>query len=494
MTTLTKITLCYIGGILLGYYLSIPPLYLWTAIGLFFLAGLIFFSLKQNLPTALALLILFTLIGLLFYELAITPSRSIPHFRSRHPVEITGTIIRDPDIRQNKTIFVLKPEEVISREQIPPLKGQLRVTIRWPKTTFHYGERIRFSSRLWTPQGPKDEGSFDYRAYLFRQKIYSLMRIDGDDQIVRLGRGRVNPIMGLAIKIKEKMVNIIKLTLPHPSNLVLEGMMLGKRTNLPRKIEWWLEQVGVGHILTASGLHVGFVLFIFLGLFHQALRIPLKGSMLLTIFFVILYTLIAGARPATIRASIMAISIITFYLLDRESSIYHGLALAALIILIINPLTLFDCGFQLSFSATLGIIALSPPIGKYLKRFLRDWLAMPLAISISAQLSIWPLLAYYFNQLSLIAIVANLLIVPLVACGVGFGFASFGLGLMSLELARTVGIVNHLVLTGLINSAHALSLIPYASIYIPRFPTYFIFGYYLILILFSMLVNRKSTG
>lgn len=482
MTTLTRITLSFIGGILLGQSpLSISPLYLWQIGLVLLLIASCFFFLRYHRTTTLLSLFSFLLLGLLFHRLASQVERDILPFRSKAAVQITGTIIRDPVVSQRKTILVLDPEEVVASEDTPPLKGLLQVTIRYPRDSFHYGERIRLLSRLSTPKGPGREGDFDYRAYLARQGIYWLMRLNGDEKIERLGTGRVNPIMALAISLKERIVWIIKNVLPYPSDLVLEGIMLGRSSQLPPEIEEWFKDTGVSHILAASGLNVAFVVFISLGIF-KVLRIPLKWSMFLSLFLVYLYALITGAEPSILRASIMATTVLTAYLIDREINIYHSLALAALAILIINPLTLFDIGFQLSFGATLGIVAMGPPLTSYLKRFLWDWLAASLAVSISAQLALWPILAYYFNQFSLIGVLANLVIVPLSGLGMGLGFAVCLVGLIKIDLARIVGLITHLLLVGLVDSAHLFSLIPHSSIYMPRPSIPFILGYYLVLV------------
>lgn len=492
MTTIIKIALGYIGGILLGQLTpTIPSPYLWAGIGVLFLAASISFLLRYDRITNSLLLTSPLLIGLFSYNLTIEPSWNIPPFSSKGPVKITGTIIRDPDIRGTNTILVIRPEEAVAQEEIPRLKGYIRITIRWPRTTYRYGERIRLSSKLWTPQRPKTNGRLSYRAYLSRKNIYWLIEVKGDKGIIKLGRGEAHPIMKFALYLKERMVKIIRETIPHPESLVLEGITLGERKALPREVKWYFNQVGAGHILTPSGLHVGFVLFIFLGFFHKVLRVPLKRSVFLTIFFIILYALIAGPRPAVIRASIMATVILISHLLDREVNIYHSLALAALIILIVNPLELFDCGFQLSFLATLGIIALAPPIYSYLKRFLWEWLALPLAVSISAQIALWPLFAYYFNQVSLIAVVANLVIVPLTALGMGFGFAVVGIGWVNIKLGRILGFLNHLILMGIVDSACLFSLTPYACLYPPQPPIYLVLTYYFVLTILRVLMECR---
>ncbi|GAJ08876.1 unnamed protein product, partial [marine sediment metagenome] len=115
-------------------------------------------------------------------------------------------------------------------------------------------------------------------------------------------------------------------------------------------------------------------------------------------------------------------------LLERDKHLYNSLALAALIILLLNPFTLFDVGFQLSFMATLGILYLTPHFLGYFRfskpRKFITYILTSLGVSAGALVGVYPIVAFYFNKISLIALISNILVVPQVAIIIALGFAA----------------------------------------------------------------------
>jgi competence protein ComEC len=302
------------------------------------------------------------------------------------------------------------------------------------------------------------------------------MRIKNEENIKKIGIGKVNPLIKLALKVKGKMIRIIRQTLEDPQAALLEGIMFGKRGALPQEIREAFSNVGVAHILAVSGLHVMLVLFIFFT-FFRVLRLSSRSSAGLSIIFVVFYALIVGGRPSVIRASLMAVAGLFALILERDRDLCTSIALAAFIILLINPLSLFEISFQLSFMVVLSIIYLTPYLKSITLKFLPRWIALSLSVSLSAWLGALPLIAYYFNKVSPLAVIANLVVVPLTGIVVALGFLTSFSGIVSPGLARILGAANWLALSGLIKAVKLFSCLPYAFISV-SLPLIFVMGYY----------------
>ncbi|MEW6040188.1 MAG: ComEC/Rec2 family competence protein, partial [Elusimicrobiota bacterium] len=233
------------------------------------------------------------------------------------------------------------------------------------------------------------------------------------------------------------MKNSIRGCLTPDKAAILNGIFIGEKTMLSQEIKDDFTNAGVMHLLVASGLNVGYVTAIF-WFVMRFLPLPNFWRRILLVTPVIAYCFIAGANPPIVRATVMALSVIACYILERESLIYHSLALAAFVIMIFDPPALFGASFQLSFAACLGIFYIYPKLTKsvsgqsevvsgiwyYLRLTLHD-LRLLFCVSLSAQIAVAPLLAYYFYKLSIISIAANLILVPFAGIMLWLCFVQF---------------------------------------------------------------------
>ncbi len=187
--------------------------------------------------------------------------------------------------------------------------------------------------------------------------------------------------------------------------------------------------------MAVSGLHVGLVAALILGLWR---RLGLKGGLPLTLAIVLIcgYAYLTGLRPSAVRAAIMLSLALGALLLDRERDIPTAVSLAALVTLAVNPLLLFTVAFQLSYAATLAIIYLTSPLQALLTRLrLPAAIRGLVAVTLAAQLGVLPLCAYHFEHLPLAALFFNLLLLPLMAPLVGLGITGAALNLIAPPLA-----------------------------------------------------------
>jgi len=423
-------------------------------------------------------------------------------FTEPEEVTLKGKIVSPPEKSAQKITFLLASKEIFS-PSLPSTKVQGNVLINcilldedipFP---YEYGDEIEISGFLKLPPQAVNPGSFDYRKYLARKEIYSLFYVNPDKEIKKISSANKYSLFYWTNLSRKKFLEIISKNLPQEAGEILAGIVLGEKSQLTPEIKKIFIDAGVMHILVVSGLNVGFVVAIFFWLFRWVFYLPRRTAMFLLFPVIIFYLFLTGAEAPVVRASIMAICVLLALLLKRETSIYQALLLALLIILLINPQSLFDVSVQLSFAATLGIVYLST-------KFLRPFLAGPKPIvyslgtfftSLAAQLSVNPLMAYYFHKVSIIAILANLLVVPLAGIILASGFLLIFSSLFGGIILFLVKQLNLFLLTGLIKMVNFFASLPKAIINVPQPGWLFFFWYYFTLLtVFKIYPVRSGTS
>jgi competence protein ComEC len=429
---LVLVALAYIAGIVLGWFwITEPPHFYWFLLCfLLFLAALWLFRLTGIFRVSLLLLIALSGAAACIYT-ATPAEKGILQYAGQH-LYLEGVVIEEPVFDQDLCAYQLQVDLVETREGREKTSGRLLMQIyssAEDAATFQFGERLRLRAVITEPKGLRNPGGFDYRFFLRSQGIDALV-YPYVSQIDRLGTGRTSSILGSAVNLRQQMTAFIDSTLPAPSSSLLIAILFGKSGQLPENVEENFRRAGAGHLMAVSGLHVGLVAALIIGLWR---RLGLKGRLplVLAIILVFAYAYLTGMRPSALRAAIMVSMGLAAVLLERESDLPTAVALAALVTLFINPLLLFTVGFQLSYVATLALIYLYRPLEYFLKTLhLPLFIRSPLAITITAQIGVLPLSVYYFHHLPAGALIFNLLFLPLVAFVVGFGLAGALIGLI----------------------------------------------------------------
>jgi competence protein ComEC len=320
------------------------------------------------------------------------------------------------------------------------------------------GTRVKIETEIERPNGARNPHLFDYRQYLLRQGVYAQIGASAQSYYV-VAQEKIGIIASLIEKGNAKVTQIIQQWIGGDEAMVVIGMIIGDKTEIPENIEKSFKINGVAHILAISGLHVGFLV----ALLMAVLKVlhTRKGSTFIIITLVLIgYCLLTGARPSTIRATIMAVILLGGYSLGRRADSVNALAVAALVILLIKPLDLFDVGFQLSFAAVLAIILFSRRIARRLA-FLLPIVAQSIAVVIAAQIGTIPVMAYHFNTFSVMAFFAN---VPFVFLAGMIVMLSFVLLIVAPVpfINAGVGIVIKALVALLTKCSEGLSQLPWA--------------------------------
>lgn len=403
----------------------------------------------------------------------------------KDPVSLVGLVVSDPNRQERNTSFILKAEELKYGNITKPIYGKVLVKV-YRQGEFAYGERIIFTGKVYRPFSFSKD--FDYRRYLKYQGIYSILSINKTGTWELLEENAGNPLIAFSFSIKHKIRNVFERNLSEFSAGVLNAFILGDRQNLPRYLINMMANLGVVHIIAISGFNVGVVAFIIL-IVLKVFRIPRRPRYILTILLLIIHCILTGANPPVVRATIMAVILLLGYVLEREVNIYNSLALAAFVILVINPWQLLGISFQLSFLSVVFIVSFTPKIEKlFSKKWLqRSWarfLILTFCVSFAAWFGLMPLIAYYFKIVTPIAVFANMIVVPYATMIIVSGLALAFIGLIFPWLAPILGASNEILILVFFKINYLLVGIPGAYFKLPPISIVAVLVYYSVIFLF----------
>ena len=366
---------------------------------------------------------------------------------TRTPLQVEGVVADDVPGTGQRARMLLDVDRVDDGAGWRAAHGRMRLTLRTAHRTWRIGDRVRVSASLRHPRNFGNPGEFDYVAYLARRRIYVTAFVDDDAHVALLGSATTGGF-GRFQQWRRGVGGLFRDTLGSREAAVLSALIIGTDATLPADLRDAFSRAGVSHVLSISGLHIGLVASAGYAVFRWLLtrsewllltaHVP-KLAVALSVAPVLAYAAIAGGNVATVRAVIMVLVFLGAVLVDRERDLLVSLATAAVLILLSAPGSTADISFQLSFAAVLGLT-----IG--LERFwpwwqaweerrllrlrggrMRLWrmVALSAAVTVSALAATMPLTAYHFNQLSLVAPLANAVVVPIL------GSAAVGLGLLA---------------------------------------------------------------
>jgi competence protein ComEC len=398
-------------------------------------------------PHLLAPLIFFAVLGYLSIQPWIVPrfpANHVVHYVDAHKWEITGVIDNDPTHHNRRQRFILRTQTLNHGEVAHSVTGKLRVTVYGQSREMSRGDRIFFPGYLRSFRNFKNPGGFDYRRYMAFKGIWGSTATQGD-KIVILKRAERLTFKRFMDNCRDRISLLIDKTPEGEHRTVLKALIIGQRRQISPLLREAFNRAGVGHLLAISGLHIGIVgtaAFVAFSWLLARFRILLwqawtrKGAALLSFLPILAYAMIAGMSPSTQRALIMVAVFLMAFFFERDQDLMNTLAVAAMAILVINPPALFSISFQLSFVSVLSIIyGLSwvqriglfltdpPKLSVYYAVFKKFGIFF--FVSVFAIFGTLPLVMLYFNQISLVGILANFVIVPLI------GFIVVPLGLLA---------------------------------------------------------------
>jgi len=380
---------------------------------------------------------------------------------------VEGVIVGYPDVRDTRTFYRVRADTLILAGRARPVQGDLLVqAARFP--AFAYGDRVRAGGQLITPPVFDD---FDYAAYLSARGIHSLMR-RGRLELIAAGRG--HPFWAALYRLRAAGSDLLNRALPEPAAALANGMLLGIESGIPPAVDEAFKATGTAHVIVISGSNIALFTGVLMGLLGR--RVGKTRAALPVALAVVCYVLLVGADPPALRAGIMGILYVIAAALGRTSTAYVSLFFSALLMTLINPLSLWDVGFQLSFGATLGLILFTPALQSRVERFLArrlppervrqamGFLNDALIVTMAAQILTLPLIVYYFGRLSVVSLLANFLILPVQPAIMLGGMITLVVGLIWEGLGRIAAAVPWLFLTYTVAVVRTLAAAPLASV------------------------------
>ena len=509
MTThrpLLWITLFFCAGILISRYISPPFLFLCITAMLVSVLSAVF--LNRKIISSVFLVISLIILGAISAEnytyLAQNHIYHVAKYYRGKPISLEGIIVSDVQKRRSfkgvKTTFELDVKRIKTKWGWKKKTGKVLVNI-FRDDTFSYGDALRLEGKLYEPFNFSEDPKFSYKKYLRAKNIYLLFSVkkDGDIEILRSGKG--NFIKGLSLRFKDRLKMIFEKYLSKSEAGLMQALIVGDRYDIPQQINDLFIQTGTAHILAISGFNVGIVAFLVF-LILKVLPGGRRVQPLIAILVLVFYAFLTGTRPPVVRATIMAVVFLLSFLFEKENDPINTLSFAALLLLIANPFNLFDVGFQLSFVSVLSIILLYSRILQWTERFLPQktnrpllFLSQSFAVSLAAWGGVAGLIAYYFDIVTPVTILANLVIIPLISLIVALGLGLLGVCGIPF-LATAFASCLHVMLNLTVAFIYVFSLIPGAYFYLKNVSFWYTLSYYILFvgILFLPTLTELTKG
>lgn len=334
---------------------------------------------------------------------------------------------------------------------------------------FHYGDVVRVAGSLEQIHSPQNPGAPDFTEIRRREGIGYMLRPYRGEIPAFTGRVSGSPLIRAVLMLRERMLEVLRSNHSSGSAELLTGIVFGGSAGLDEQIAGDFRTTGTYHILSASGMNVAILIVAIAGLF-RALNRSTDRAALMMLPVVALYAVMAGGTPSVTRAAIMAAIAVSAALIGRKHDLLNTFFVTVFTMLASCPDCIHDPGFQMSAAGVLGIIVIMPVMKPLIDRLpcrLRPC-GEVMAVSVAVQAAIAPILAWHFNQLSLLAPLCNIVIVPpagaLLYCGLLEGMA----GLFLPMLGAVVAIFSEVVLSLMIRAVHFMAGLPLCSIGIPR--------------------------
>ncbi|MEG1501148.1 MAG: ComEC/Rec2 family competence protein, partial [Clostridiales bacterium] len=428
------------------------------------------------------LLIAFCFLGAFYWHSGWNQPESLP-FAPGSSLEVEGEIIGNPSYKENKFTVLLRPQKINGQkyhENKLQIMGEGKVPVLAGDTVLVRGKLLEDN-----PYG--NSNAFDYGQYLWRQGITGVISTLYNGEIVVKSHGsRLNPsvLMGKLNNRLDKALDF----LPDQQKSYVEGVFLGKKSDLSFYDKKILTETGLLHAFSVSGLHIGYIVLLIgflLGRDQQKKLVFLLLSMGILFF----YLFLVGFGTAVLRAFLMSLTVLLAQYFNEKSDMQTSLALVAVLMLLWNPALLFDAAFQLSFVSVLGMSYLMPVFSGFFP--VKNYWTESLAITFSASWAIMPLIAYYFYLLSFSSWLLAPLVLVLIGLVVMISFVAAFLAIFSITLAVLPLYACGFLMDMVIKLCYLAADLPLSWISIGKPPLYILAIYYFLLLLIPLFWHQK---
>jgi len=385
-------------------------------------------------------------------------------------VDLIGTIVRDPEVRERTQHLYVQIDEV----------DEIILVYTDRHGSYAYGDHVTVSGEVRAPTAFATEfgRTFDYPGYLRARGVQYVMSFA---TITVTDSGGGNPVISRLLGVKHAFMRQLERVMPEPQVGLGEGLLLGVKQALGDELERIFRQTGIIHIVVLSGYNIALVV-IFVR-YLLSFLFPYRLQLVVGVLAIVAFALMVGLSATVVRASLMASFILFAKFIGRTYAVIRGLFVAGVIMLLVNPyLLVYDVGFQLSFVATLGLILLAPQLERW---FL--WVPTIAGIrevllaTLSTQLFVLPILLYQIGEFSVVSVLVNVLVLPMVPVAMLLTLATGLMGALSVTAALALTYPTSWSLSYIIEVARWFAALPFAAYIVPAFSFWWVIGLYVAL-------------
>jgi len=480
-----------------------------------FLWAVVFFLLARHVARGVALLVCATFgLGLLRTAIFLQkPAQDASQFAEGKHVKLSGRVASDPEGLGDRTRFVLDTTNIETYRGKYSTRGRVMVTLyeRFDRKNHlipSFGDIISVRGRFRTPTAPSNPGAPDYSAFLARQRIWSTLT--GDVGEMSFANSRKLSVQWLAFRFKSSIASKVLKIMPETEARLIIAILFGNYAILPIEVQASFMRSGTMHLLAASGYNCGLIIGIF-GFLLVRLTIARSWRYWVLVLLIWLFTISAGAGPSIVRAALMVTTFMAAYLVWRVPDIPNSILLALLVICAWKPSSLYDIGLQLSFAAVISIVFIVPFLQPMILYFCNPekahagskhpgarvifWTARAgmtaVALSIAASVGTLPIVAYYFNYISLVNIPANAVVSVLVGLLTAFAIATIGVGFALPFIVKPLALVTTTVASMILEFLRRITDHPWVILSVRSPSTYTILLYYVCLFVVLEYAHQK---
>ncbi|MCF7815945.1 MAG: ComEC family competence protein [Candidatus Pacebacteria bacterium] len=406
-------------------------------------------------------------------------SETTPSFYKDYEDEevlFVAKVVREPEIRETNTHLYVR--QIYDQETISEVLLVMTSKYDQMSQDFSYGDIVVVEGDLERPKAFEtvDGHVFNYLGYLQAKGVSYIV----SNSRVTIQNEPEFSFLGNIFRGKKAFELVLERSIPEPYSGLGEGLLLGVKRALGQDLERIFRETGIIHIVVLSGYNIMIVVEAIM-LILSFVFFP-RTRTVLGIVSIVLFALLVGLSSTVVRASLMAILLIVARGTGRTYAVLRALMLAGVVMLIGNPYLLaYDPGFQLSFLATLGLILLVPHVEKYLTRIPSTFgMRGFITATVVTQFFVLPLLLYHMGLFSIVAVLVNVLILPVVPLAMLLTFLTGIFGFVSSTLGYFVGYVAYLSLGYIIEVARFFGGLPFASVTVQAFPFWIVVVVYVL--------------
>ena len=405
-------------------------------------------------------------------------------------IVVEGIIVSHQEEREYKNRYKVKVLTVNSSNKYH--STQIYIEVK-KDIQFEYGDKVRLQGEFRKGSEQRNTGGFDYQLYLKSIHIYGTLKVENYQKISSNNTNWIaKSINAIKLAIAENIENILE----KEEAQIVKGLILGDTTALEEELKEKFQIANISHVLAISGMHIVYIVIGIEVIFKKLLgKRPVKY---VVIFGLVFYMSITGFTSSIVRAGFMGMMNIFAFLVYRKNDIWTSIAISLGIILIQNPYAITGVGLQLSYLGTIGIILFNKNIKQYLdnikwiknniqiKRSKRiskivENLKDMIAVTLSAQMMILPIMLYHFNIIGIYFMITNILVSimigPIMFLSIIFIFSSF----IHLQISQFISIFLSLGIKGFIQISN-LSNLPFSKIYVSTPNILLITIYYIVIL------------